>query len=325
MVEETPSFTFIVGSKPSALATNVAHLLGCEVTSIRAKIFENGETQLQLPVSVAGKEIVIFQTITDQPDAVIFETLRIVDAAKTSGAKAITVIFPCYPYARQDRIVQDGCGIPPKLIAKLLKTAGADRLVTVDIHAPNQIDGFPLPTHNLLTEALFADYLRQRTGKKDEILLFAPDRGALPRVQSLAKILNLEFGWADKQRAKILNLEFGWADKQRLVDGTLKLSDFHGNVRGKSVYIIDDRIDTGGTLSAVATHLKQSGTQKIIAIVTHGITSIALLEHLKTAGLDGLVETDTREIIREGDFAEVLSVAELLAEGIRNSNKSQST
>ena len=310
MVEETPSFTFIVGSKPSALATNVAHLLGCEVTSIRAKIFENGETQLQLPVSVAGKEIVIFQTITDQPDGIIFETLRMIDAAKNSDAKTITVVFPCYPYARQDRIVQDGCGIPPKLIAKLLKTAGADRLVTVDIHAPNQIDGFPLPTHNLLTEALFADYLRQRTGKKDEILLFAPDRGALPRVQSLAKILNLEFGWADKQR---------------LVDGTLKLSDFHGNVRGKSVYIIDDRIDTGGTLSAVATHLKQSGTQKIIAIVTHGITSIALLEHLKTAGLDGLVETDTREIIREGDFAEVLSVAELLAEGIRNSNKSQST
>ena len=87
MVEETPSFTFIVGSKPSALATNVAHLLGCEVTSIRAKIFENGETQLQLPVSVAGKEVIIFQPITDHPDESIFETLRMIDAAKNSDAK----------------------------------------------------------------------------------------------------------------------------------------------------------------------------------------------------------------------------------------------
>ena len=306
MVEETPSFTFIVGSKSSALATNVAHLLGCEAVSVDKKTFNDGETQLRLPMSVSGKEVIIFQTITDQPDAVIFETLRIVDAAKTSGAKAITVIFPCYPYARQDRKLEDGCGIPPKLIAKLLKTAGADRLVTVDIHAPNQIDGFPLPTHNLLTEALFADYLQQRTRERNEILLFAPDHGALPRVRSIAKALGCDFGWVDKQR---------------LVDGTLKLSDFHGNVRGKSVYIVDDRIDTGGTLITVATHLKQSGTQKIIAIVTHGITSIALLEHLKTAGLDGLVETDTRNVTRDKNFVEVLSVAELLAEKLKNLDK----
>ena len=306
MVEETPSFTFIVGSQPSALATDVAHLLGCEAVSVRKKTFNDGETRLQLPIAVAGKEVIIFQAIPNHPDAVIFETLRLIDAAKNSDAKSITVAFPCYPYARQDRKLEDGCGLPPKLIAKLLKTAGADRLVTVDIHAPRQIDDFPLSTFNVSTEALFANYLQQRTGKTDEILLFAPDRSALPRVRSLAKILNLEFGWGDKQR---------------LVDGTLKLSDFHGNVRGKSVYIIDDRIDTGGTLIAVATHLKQAGAKRIIGIVTHGITSIALLKRLKTASLDGLVETDTREIIREGDFAEVLSVAELLAKKLKSLDK----
>ena len=298
------SRTFVIGSPPSALATDVARLLGCKAVPVYKKIFDDGETRLQLPMSVAGKEVIIFQTITDQPDAVIFETLRLVDAAKNSDAKSITVVFPCYPYARQDRIVQDGCGLPPKLVAKLLKTAGADRLVTVDIHAPRQIDDFPLSTFNLSTEALFADYLRQRMRERNEILLFAPDRGALPRVRSLAKILNLEFGWADKQR---------------LVDGTLKLSDFHGNVR--KVYIVDDRIDTGGTLIAVATHLKQAGAQCIIGIVTHGVTSPIILERLKTAGLDGLVETDTREIIREGDFAEVLSVAELLAKKLKSLDK----
>ena len=300
------SRTFIIGSQPSALATDVARLLGCKAVPVYKKIFDDGETRLQLPMSVAGKEVIIFQTITDHPDESIFETLRMIDAAKNSDVKSITVVFPCYPYARQDRIVQDGCGLPPKLVAKLLKTAGADRLVTVDIHAPRQIDDFPLSTFNVSTEALFANYLQQRTEKTDEILLFAPDRGALPRVRSLAKILNLEFGWADKQR---------------LVDGTLKLSDFHGNVRGKSVYIIDDRIDTGGTLIAVATHLKQAGAQCIIGIVTHGVTSPIILERLKTAGLDGLVETDTREIIREGDFAEVLSVAELLAKKLKSLDK----
>ena len=157
MSEETAFYAFIIDSQPSALATDVAHLLGYEAVSVREKTFNDGEKRLQLPISVSGKEVIIFQTITDQPDAVIFETLRIIDAAKTAGAEAITVVFPCYPYARQDRIVQDGCGIPPKLVAKLLKTAGADRLVTVDMHAPRQIDDFPLPTFNVSTEALFAN------------------------------------------------------------------------------------------------------------------------------------------------------------------------
>lgn len=303
MIEEKSPYAFIVGSQSSPLATEVAHLLGCEAVPVYKKIFDDGETRLRLPITVAGKEVIIFQTITDQPDASIFETLRIIDTAKTSDAKTVTVVFPCYPYARQDREIQNGCGIPPKLIAKLLKTAGADRLVTIDIHAPKQIEQFLLPTYNLSTEALFADYLRQRTEKTDEILLFAPDRGALSRVQSLAKILNCDFGWVDKQR---------------LSDGTLKFANFHGDVREKDIYIIDDRIDTGGTLSAVAKHLKQAGAKRIVSVITHGVTSPIILERLKTAGLDGLVETDTREVTQDGKFTEIFSVAELLTEKLRN-------
>ena len=306
MIGEKPSYAFIVGSKPSTLATDVAHLIGCEAASADKKTFNDGETRLRLPMSISGKEVIIFQAITDQPDGVIFETLRMVDAARTAGAKAITVVFPCYPYARQDRELQSGCGIPPKLIAKLLKTAGAARLVTVDLHAPKQIEQFPLPTFNVSTEALFAAYLRQRTEKTDEILLFAPDRSALPRIQSSASALGCDFGWVDKQRLK---------------DGTIQLSDIHGNVRGKSVYIIDDRIDTGGTLIAVATHLKRAGAQRIIGIVTHGVASPIVLECLETAGVSKLVETDTREIARNRDFVEVLSVAELLAGKLRNLDK----
>lgn len=306
MVEETTSYAFIVGFQPPALATDVAHLLGCETIPVYKKIFDDGETRLQLPMSVAGKDVIIFQAIPNHPDAVIFETLRLIDAAKTSGAKTITVVSPCYPYARQDRKSEDGCDIPPKLIAKLLKTAGADRLATVELHAPKQIDDFPLPTFNLSTESLFADYLRQRTEKTDEILLFAPDRSALPRVQSLAKILNFDFGWCNKQR---------------LADGILKFSDFYGNAHGKSVYIIDDRIDTGGTLIAVATRLKQAGAQRIIGIVTHGVTSPTVLERLETARVDKLVETDTREVIRDEKFVRILSVAELLAKELKNPNE----
>lgn len=306
MSEETAFYAFIIGSQPSALATDVAHLLGCEAVSVREKTFDDGEKRLRLPISITDKEVIIFQTITDQPDAVIFETLRIVDAAKASGARSITVIFPCYPYARQDRILQDGCDIPPKLIAKLLKTAGADRLVTVDMHAPKQIEQFPLPTFNLSTEALFADYLRQEKIQTDESLLFAPDRGALTRVQTLAKILSFEFGWADKQR---------------LEDGTIRLSGIHGNIHGRNIYIIDDRIDTGGTLIAVAKHLKQAGARRMIGIVTHGVISRIILERLKTAGIDKLTETDTREVIQDKNFVKVLSVAELLAGKIRNLTK----
>ena len=306
MIKGKSPYAFIVGSQSSPLATEVAHLLGCEAVSVDKKTFHDGETRLQLPMSISDKEVIVFQTITEQPDESIFETLRIVDAAKTSGARTITVVFSCYPYARQDRELQDGCDIPPKLIAKLLKTAGADRLVTVDLHAPKQIDDFPLPTYNLSTENLFLDYLHREKNTTDGIFLFAPDRGALPRVQSLAEILHVNFGWADKHR---------------LEDGTIKFSDFYGNIHGKSVYIIDDRIDTGGTLLAVATHLKQAGAKRIIGIVTHGVTSSALLEHLKTAGLDGLVETDTRGVTRDENFVEVLSVAELLVEKLKSLNK----
>ena len=306
MIEGKSPYAFIVGSQSSPLATEVAHLLGCEAVSVDKKTFNDGETRLQLPMSVAGKEVIIFQTITEQPDESIFETLRIVDAAKTSGARTITVVFPCYPYARQDRELKDGCDIPPKLIAKLLKTAGADRLVTVDIHAPKQIDNFPLPTHNLSTDALFADYLCREKDKMDKILLFAPDRGALPRVQAIAKALTCNFGWCDKKR---------------LTDGTLKFANFHGNACGKSVYILDDRIDTGGTLITVATRLKQAGARQIVGIVTHGITSPALLKRLKTAGLDEIIETDTREVIRDKNFVGVLSVAELLAKELKKLNE----
>lgn len=305
MIEGKPSSVFIIGSQPSALATDIAHLLGCEAVSVRKKTFDDGEKRLQLPITVAGKEVIIFQTITEQPDESIFETLRIVDAAKTLGARTITVVFPCYPYARQDRELQNGCDIPPKLIAKLLKTAGADRLVTVDLHTPKQIEQFSLPSFNVSTESLVTEYLRREKNKTDKILLFAPDRGALPRVQSLAEILHVNFGWADKHR---------------LEDGTIKFSDFYGNIHGKSVYIIDDRIDTGGTLIAVATHLKQAGAKRIIGIVTHGVCSRRILERLKTAGLDKIVETDTREVFQDEKFAEVLSVAELLTDGIKNSN-----
>ena len=306
MTKETASRVFIVGSQPSALAINIAHLPRCETVPVRKKTFDDGETRLRLPMSVAGKEVIIFQTITGQPDAVIFETLRIVDAAKTSGAKTVTVVFPCYPYARQDRKLQDGCDIPPKLISKLLNTAGADRLVTVDLHAPKQIEQFTLPTYNLSTENLFLDYLHREKNTRDGIFLFAPDRGALPRVQAITNALGCDFGWCDKQR---------------LADGTLKFSDFYGNVRGKSVYILDDRIDTGGTLITVAKHLKQAGAKCVVGIVTHGVTSPIVLERLKKAEVDKLVETDTREVIREREFAEVLSVAELLAEKLKNLDK----
>lgn len=306
MTKETASHVFIVGSQPSALATNVAHLLGCEVVPVQKKTFNDGETRLRLPMSVADKEVIIFQSITEQPDESIFETLRMIDAAKNSDAKSITVVFPCYPYARQDRELLDGCDIPPKLIAKLLKTAGADRLVTVDIHAPRQIDDFPLPTFNVSTESLFANYLREKAGKTDEILLFAPDHSALPRVQSFAKTLGCDFGCVDKQR---------------LEDGTIHLSAVHGNVHWKDIYVIDDRIDTGSTLITVSKHLKQAGAQHIIGMVTHGVTSPIVLERLKTAGLDKLVETDTREVIRSEGFVKVLSVAELLAERLKGLNK----
>ena len=286
------------------MAINIARLLGREAAPVRTTVFEDGEKQIQLPVAVSGKEVILFQAATVNPDGAVFETLRIVEAAKNSGAKSITVIFPCCPYARQDRELHGGCDIPPRLIAKLLRMVGADRLITVDLHAPKQAEQFALPTYNLSTEALFTDYLRRQALRLDEVLLFAPDHGALSRARSIANTLGCDFGWVNKQR---------------LSDGTLKFLDFHGNVRGKCVYITDDRVDTGNTLTSVTAHLKRAGARRVIGMVTHGINFSTVLMRLKTAGLDGIVETDTRNAIWHKPFTDILSVANLLADGVKNS------
>lgn len=291
----------LCSSEVSSLSQAVARELGCKTFPVCVKTFVDGEKQVCLPLSVQNEAVLLFPNATLSSDEAIFEVLQMVDAARRSGAKSITCVWPCYPYARQDKAVKSGCSVPPQLVSKLLAAAGANQVVTVDIHAPEQLTAFVVPTFNVPTEKLFLAYLR--TKRTDRMMLLAADKSVKTRVQSLAEALACDCGWADKEHRS---------------DGTLTLANFQGQVLGNDVYVIDDRIDSGATMALVAKYVKQFGAQRMVGMVTHGVCSMEILKRLKQAGMNSLVETDTRPVKNVKDFTTIFSVAHELSTFIEN-------
>ena len=293
------SYCFLCGGKPSVLSEKVAAILKGKVMPMRIVFFANGEKQIRLPVSVSSLNVFLFPA---EGESAIWDTLQMIDAVKRSGPLSITVVWPCYPYARQEQAPEGG-SIPPQLLSRLLATAGADRLCTIDLHAPGQLKHFALPTKNLSLLPLFMNTMQTMAEKRaEEPVLFAADGSAKARVQWLAEQLN----W-----------QFGFAEKRRLPDGTLRLVSFNGEVQNGSVFLIDDRIDSGGTFELVIRRLKKAGVRTIIGWVTHGVCDLNVLDRLQQAGLDRLIETDTRNVTKKDGFVTILSASSCLAEAIR--------
>lgn len=290
------------GCKVSKLALEICRFLDVETGKVQISRFSNGEVSVCYLEDVCDVKVLLMPDLMDG-DKDVMGLFQMIDAAHQNKAHSIIVILPFYPYARQNRKNSNGEGIPSLLFAKLLKVAGADQLLTIDLHSPEQYQNFEIPTVNVSLEKFWLKYLQEKIVDKANCLIFAADKGMKTRVEYLSSRLNCCCGYADKQRN---------------CTGEIEIKNIYGDVYGKNVYLIDDLIDTGHTLASVTEHLKHLGARKITGIVTHGVIRKSALDVLNRCKLDALVSTNTLPVLMSREFpTEIVSVVPLLGQHIR--------
>jgi len=288
------------------LAEKIAESYGMELGNLIVQEFSDGEFQPSFEENIRGNDVFIVQS-TFPPTENLFELLMLVDAAKRASAKNIVAVIPYFGYARQDRKDKPRVSIASKLIANLLVTAGVTRVITLDLHA-DQIQGFfDLPVDHLYASSIFIPYLKEMDLEK---LTFAsPDVGGTRRVGSYAKFFHTDFVICYKQRSKPNEI------------GRMALV---GDVEGRDVILLDDIVDTAGTLCKAAGIIMENGARSVRALVTHPILSGKAIENLEKSVLEELVVSDTIPLKKESPKIKVLTTAHLFAEVIRRVRKKES-
>jgi len=277
----------------------VAKYLSIPLSEAKINRFSDGEISVQISESVRGK-VFIIQSTCAPANANLMELLIMVDALRRSSASSITAIIPYFGYARQDRKAAPRVPITAKLVANLMETAGIDRVVTVDLHA-GQIQGFfDIPVDNLYGSIVFKEYV-QRKNLKNPIIA-SPDIGGVARARAFAKNFDLDIVIVDKRREKANESE---------------VMNIIGDVEGKDVILIDDMIDTAGTIVKAASALKKNGATSVMAFCTHPVLSGPAYERIEKGELDELVVTDTIPLSQDSSKITVISVSRLFSEVIR--------
>jgi ribose-phosphate pyrophosphokinase len=288
------------GTANEEFSRSVAKYLSIPLSEATVKRFSDGEVGVQISESVRGKDVFIIQSTCAPANSNLMELLVMTDALKRSSANSITAIVPYFGYARQDRKAAPRVPITAKLVANLIETAGVNRVVTVDLHA-GQIQGFfDIPVDNLYGSIVFKDFLQRRNLKNP--IIASPDIGGVARARSFAKALNLDLVIVDKRREKANEAE---------------IMNIIGDVDGKDVILIDDMIDTAGTIVKAASALKDSGATSTIAFCTHPVLSGKAYETINHGELDELIVTDTIPLSQSSQKITVLSIAHLFSEVIR--------
>jgi ribose-phosphate pyrophosphokinase len=295
----------VAGRSHPQLADAVSRELGVAVANLSAYDFANGEIFVRFEESVRGADAFVLQSHTAPINKWIMEQLLIVDALRRASARRITVIMPYYGYARQDKKHRGREPISARLMADLLKTAGADRIMTVDLHTA-QIQGFfDGPVDHLVAIKILAEYINTKT-ERNNITVVSPDSG---RVRVAEK-------WTD-----ILGSPLAIIHKRRDPDvpNEVKMFEVVGEVKGRTCVLVDDMIDTGGTIVKAAETLFDNGAKEVIVTATHGILSSGANERLQNSRITEVVITDTLPIAEESRFEKltILSVAPLLATAVR--------
>ena len=288
------------------LADEIAAHIGVTATEMTARDFANGETFIRPNESVRGSDAFVIQSFTSPINQWVMETLILVDALKRASAKRITVVAPFYPYARQDKKHRGREPISARLIADLFKTAGADRLMAVDLHTA-QIQGFfDGPVDHLFGLPLLSDYVKDKYGEED-IVVVSPDTG---RVRAAEQ-------WADAMGGR----EIAFVHKTRSLDRANEIvaNRVVGDVAGHLCLLIDDMIDTGGSVTKAAELLFENGATDVVIAATHGIFSAPATDRLKNSRVSEVIVTNTLPIRPEQEFDKltVLSIAPLLGQAIR--------
>lgn len=293
------------GNSNLGVAQNIAKSLQLPLGKAEVSTFSDGEISVSLGESVRGSDCFIIQSTCNPVNKNVMELLIMIDAMKRASAARITAVIPYFGYARQDRKARARDPISAKLVADLITTAGADRVLTMDLHTP-QIQGFfDIPVDNLVGTPLLASFLRNKIkSSPDDYVVVSPDLGSVTRVRAFASKLSLPIAIIDKRRQKA---------------NVSEVMNIIGDVRGKKVILVDDMIDTAGTLcNAAAAVVEKGGASAVFACATHAVLSGPAIDRIKISHIDELYLLDTVPIPQEKfiDKFCILSVSSLFAEAI---------
>ena len=301
----------LAGNSNKNLSKKISKYLKSKIINTNIRKFSDGEIYIEINENIRGNSIFVIQSISSPANDNLMELLLCIDALKRSSAKNITTVIPYFGYARQDRKVVPRTSISAKLVSNLITKAGADRVVTVDLHA-GQIQGFfDIPVDNLFATPIFARHVKKRLNKKN-LICVSPDVGGVERTRALARKLDVGIAIIDKRRP---------------APGKSQVMNVIGNVNGKTCIIIDDIIDSGGTIVNAADALIKRGAKEVHVYITHGVLSGAAVNRIKKSKIKKLVITDTIENsdkIKKVKNIEVLTISNLLAEAIKRISNSTS-
>ena len=293
------------------LSKKIAKYLKLKLVNSSIKKFADGEIYIEINENIRGNSIFIIQSISSPANDNLMELLLCIDALKRSSAKNITAVIPYFGYARQDRKVVPRTSISAKLVSNLITKAGADRVVTVDLHA-GQVQGFfDIPVDNLFCTPIFARHVNKNINKKN-IICVAPDVGGTERARALGKLLDVGLAIVDKRRPS---------------PGKSQVMNVVGNVKNKTCVIVDDIIDSGGTIVNAAEALKNRGAKEVYVYITHGVLSGDAVKKVEKSVIKKLVITDSidnNERVKKARNIEVLSISNLMGEAIKRISNSTS-
>lgn len=293
-------FKIFSGSAHREFSIEIAKYLDTSLSKATINRFSDGEINVQIGESVRGKDIFIVQPTCSPTNDNLMELLIMTDALKRSGANSINAVIPYFGYARQDRKAAPRVPITAKLVANLIEQSGIDRVITMDLHA-GQIQGFfDIPVDNLYGSIIFQDYLREKSFANP--IIASPDIGGVARARYFADRMGMDLVIVDKKREKANESE---------------VMNIIGDVSGKDVILIDDMIDTAGTMCKAADVLKSKGANSVIALGTHPVLSGPALERISKSSLDEVIMTNSIPMKDKHPKIKILSIAPLFAEVIR--------
>ncbi|ADE54599.1 ribose-phosphate diphosphokinase [Coraliomargarita akajimensis] len=296
------------GNSNPDLAKDICTYLDVPLGEAKVISFPDGESFVRYDENIRGADVFIIQSTCNPANQNLMELFIMIDAARRASASRITAVIPFFGYARQDRKDQPRVPITSKLVANLLVSAGANRVLTVDLHA-QQIQGFfDIPVDHLYASPVLFQYLKNLD--TDNLTLFSPDVGGMKMASAYASLLNVPLGFIAKRRTSA---------------ETVEAVSLVGETEGRDILLIDDMTETAGTLCAAAELLKKHGARSVMAAVSHGVLNDRGYERLSSGILDRLITTNTTPVqLRDGVPITVLSVAELLGEGIRRIHGNES-
>ncbi len=291
------------GNSSPDLAKKICKKLGVPLSDAQVSTFSDGETRVEIDENVRGMDVFIIQSTCSPVNISIMELLVMIDALKRASADRITAVIPYYGYARQDRKVVPRAPITAKLVADLLTAAGANRMLSIDLHA-GQIQGFfNIPVDNLFATPILLQYIKGRI--KDNLVIVSPDTGGVVRARAFARRLGASLAIVDKRRD---------------TPNESQVMNIIGSVKDKNVVILDDMIDTAGTMVQAATALKKEGALEVYACCTHPVLSGPAIERIETSEIKEVIITDTIPLKTEAKSCKrfkILSTADLLSDAIK--------